>query len=114
MDEKDVPEIVLWERYLVYATVFGISDKVIKSMNIRLQKMETLSNNDVSFQNLYLNHILLNHALTSSINSTVESAISSSMAKIASSNTTSSSGFGGGGFSSGGGFGGGGGGGHGF
>ena len=30
--DKEVPDLVLWERYLVYATAFGISDKVIENL----------------------------------------------------------------------------------
>ena len=32
LDKKTVPELVLWEKYLVYATAFGIADKVIEQM----------------------------------------------------------------------------------
>ncbi len=32
--EKSAPDIVLWEKYLVYATVFGISEKVIKQLKV--------------------------------------------------------------------------------
>ena len=32
MPERDIPEIGLWGEYLAYATVFGIADKVMKSM----------------------------------------------------------------------------------
>lgn len=32
LKEKEVPDLVLWEKYLVYATAFGISDKVIEQM----------------------------------------------------------------------------------
>lgn len=34
MKEKTVIELPLWEKYLVYATAFGISDKVIKALKI--------------------------------------------------------------------------------
>ena len=34
MNEKNVPDLVLWEQYLVYATAFGISEKVIKALEI--------------------------------------------------------------------------------
>ena len=34
MDEKEVPELALWEKYLVYATAFGISDKVLKQLKV--------------------------------------------------------------------------------
>ena len=35
MNEKEAIEVVLWEEYLVYATAFGIADKVIKALEIR-------------------------------------------------------------------------------
>ena len=34
MKEKTVIELPLWEKYLVYATAFGISEKVIKALEI--------------------------------------------------------------------------------
>lgn len=34
MDEKDLPSIVVWRKYLVYATVFGIAKKVIKQLKV--------------------------------------------------------------------------------
>ena len=35
MNEKSLIELPLWEKYLVYATAFGISNKVIKALEIR-------------------------------------------------------------------------------
>jgi len=35
MKERTVVDIVIWEKYLVYATAFGISEKVIKALQIR-------------------------------------------------------------------------------
>ena len=35
MNEKSIVELPLWEEYLVYATAFGISEKVIKALEIR-------------------------------------------------------------------------------
>ena len=34
LDERMVPDIVLWEKYLVYATAFGIADKVLKQLKV--------------------------------------------------------------------------------
>ena len=34
LKEKTAPDIVLWEKFLVYATVFGISEKVIKQLKV--------------------------------------------------------------------------------
>ena len=35
MNERTVIELPIWEQYLVYATAFGISEKVIKALNVR-------------------------------------------------------------------------------
>lgn len=108
-NEKELPEIALWEKYLVYATIFGIADKVSKVMEIKVQSM------DGNVGMPIYSHIYLSHYFTSNLVSTVNTARTASVSKIASSSTSSGSGFGGG-FSGGGGFGGGGGGGggHGF
>ena len=34
MNEKEVPDLVLWEKYLIYATAFGISEKVVQALKI--------------------------------------------------------------------------------
>lgn len=108
---KELPEVILWERYLVYAVIFGLASKVQKEMNVKIKEIESMPNmsSTISFSDIYLANIISNN-ISSAINSAVSSAISSSLAKAA---ATSGSGTGGG-FSSGGGFGGGGGGGHGF
>ena len=35
MNERTVLDLVIWEQYLVYATAFGISEKVIKAIQLR-------------------------------------------------------------------------------
>lgn len=112
-NEKELPEIALWERYLVYANIFGIADKVSKTMKIKFNEIGYNSDNgDMVFDYLIWSN------LNDSINKTVSSSISTAHSKVseaiaASSSSSSGGGFGGG-FSSGGGFGGGGGGGRGF
>ena len=109
-DEKELPEITLWERYLVYASIFGIADKVCKTMKIKFNEMN-YTNSDFTFD--YLLWSNLNNSVTTSVHSSVTTAQSKVSEAIARSNSSSGGGFGGG-FSSGGGFGGGGGGGRGF
>jgi uncharacterized membrane protein YgcG len=41
MNERTVVELPLWEKYLVYATAFGISEKVIAAIKIRCPAMVT-------------------------------------------------------------------------
>lgn len=111
MSDKELPEITLWEKYLVYAVSLGCANKLAKTMEIKVRQMEATG---VSFDTMVFDwnrmHVLLsfNRGLTGAIASAMNTAQS---AKISSSSNSSSGGFGGG-FSGGGGsFGGGGGGG---
>jgi uncharacterized membrane protein len=101
--DKELPEIHLWEKYLVYANVFGIAEKLRKDMEIKLQ---TIPDTDVTFNTF--NYLYINHAINRSINQSVTSAVTAASSKIAASNNSSGGGFGGG-WSGGGGFSGGGG-----
>lgn len=112
-DTKELPEIILWERYLVYATIFGLAEMVEKAMNVKIKEFE------VSDPSYYGNNYVYVHDLgiSSAINSAVSSAYRGAQNTISRQAANASGGsFGGhgGGFSSGGGFGGGGGGGRGF
>ena len=110
-ETKELPEIILWERYLVYASVFGLADKVSKVMNVKIKELET-SGVYASYYPTFTDYYVFNH-----INNVIRSTINANQTAItrerANSSYSSGSGFGGG-FSSGGGFGGGGGGGRGF
>ncbi len=44
LKEKTVPDIVLWEKFLVYATVFGISKRVIKQLKVIHPEMFVIDN----------------------------------------------------------------------
>ncbi len=110
---KELPEIILWERYLVYATIFGIADKIEKSMNVKIKEMD-INNLEYDYYPSYI-YINIGSSINSSINNAISSAYQSQAANYQNSHSNMSSGGGfGGGFSSGGGFGGGGGGGRGF
>lgn len=39
INERTFVEVALWEKYLIYATAFGISDKVIKALEVRCPEM---------------------------------------------------------------------------
>ena len=113
--EKELPEITLWERYLVYATVLGIADKVQKAMNVKIEEIGMYTNNP-TYVNINVSRDI-NRAITNSVNSSYREQAAKRAAESArdiSSSSFSSGSGGGGGFSSGGGFGGGGGGGRGF
>ncbi len=55
LNEKDIPEVYLWEEYLIYATVFGIGDKVLNSM--KLKDIDNSIIDNVSFVYNYSNYI---------------------------------------------------------
>ena len=58
MKEKTVIELPLWEKYLVYATAFGISEKVIKALEIRCPDITNslILNNDYYRSNNFKAH----------------------------------------------------------
>lgn len=90
LDEKEIPDIALWEHFLVYATAFGIAEKVLKQLKIVYPDLE---------QNLDINtyacmHIMLHTNFSSSFSNAISTSISSAY---------SSATGGGGGFSGGGG-----------
>lgn len=111
MDEKELPEVALWEKYLVYATVLGCAKKVEKEMRIKIENMNVTETNSMSFSDYYLMHALINSDIASTVSNTINKAVSSSRSSIAASQSSSSGGYGGGVSSGGGSFGGGGGGG---
>ena len=110
--DRDLPDIHLWEKYLVYAHVFGLSKKLAKTMQIKIKDMN-YDNVQVGDFTSTLIHINLMSSINQAIDSGVAKAISNANSAYTAAHSSSSSGLGGGGgFSSGGGsFGGGGGGG---
>ena len=94
LDKREVPELVLWEEFLVYATAFGIADKVLKQLKIVYKDV---------YENMDINsHPYMYMAMHTDFTSSFTSAISSSVASSYASTMSSGSG-GGGGFSGGGG-----------
>lgn len=109
LDKREVPELALWEKYLVYATAFGIADKVLKQLKVVYPQ---IAQDDFTAGN-YLGLMYYNglqnsfiHNLDKSINSAYQGSVSARAASYSYSNSSSGGGFGGG-FSGGGGFGGG-------
>ena len=103
MKEKEVPELALWEKYLVYATAFGISDKVLKQLKViypQITDMDYMNSHGYSYL-YWMYYGNMSHNFIHSINTSVTNTYNSV-------NYSSGSGAGGG-FSGGGGFGGGGG-----
>lgn len=109
IDSRELPEVKLWGKYLVYAVSLGCADKLAKDMEIRVKEFDNVYNN-VNFDTTDIIRLTaFNHIISNSINSAISSARTAE--NIANSASSSGSGSGGG-FSVGGGsFGGGGGGG---
>lgn len=112
LNEKEVPDLKLWEKYLVFATAFGIADKVIDQLKVKYPDLQEIDGYDYVYMNL-LYSSALNTAFLTSLNTAVNRAYMGGLSNQAGSgysggNFSSGGGFGGG-FSGGGGFGGGGG-----
>lgn len=106
LNEKDLPEIKLWERYLVYATMFGLAVKVQNAMKMNLERMNYSDNIDFTY--LYFDNYYFSNLMTNAVNSSFSSARGTiSTHELASSSDSSSGGYGGGSSFGGGGFGGG-------
>lgn len=113
LNEKDIPQLAIWEKYLVYATAFGIANKVIDQMKAKYPKVFIEETWDTEMKNTYpiiyfsTNPIYFStHTIGTSpismLNQGVSKAYSTSIAEIAAHSASSGSG-GGGGFSGGGG-----------
>ena len=94
LDKREIPEIIIWEKFLVYATAFGIADKVLKQLRIIYPNIE----NSIDINTYTYMYLMLNTDFSKSFSN----SINTSMLSAYSSATGS-----GGGFSGGGGFGGG-------
>lgn len=109
IDKKDLPEIVLWEKYMVYAVSLGCADKLAKTMELRINEFSEYDAMNMMYDmHMMRDMMYFNHVVNSSINSAVNSAYSAQ--SIANSSNSSGGGHGGGfsgGFSGGGSFGGG-------
>ena len=100
LDKREVPELVIWEKYLVYATVMGVADKVIKQLKIVYPDFDKMSDGLTTYT--YMN-LMLHTDFSNSFSNAISSSIQSARATYSS--TYSSGSGGGGGFSGGGGFG---------
>ena len=94
LDKREVPELAIWEEFLVYATAFGIADKVLKQLKIVYKDVyDSIDMNSYSYM-----YIAMHTDFTSSFTSAISSSVASSYTS-----TLSSGSGGGGGFSGGGG-----------
>lgn len=88
LNEKEVPAVAVWEKYLVFATAFGIANEVIKQLKLVYPDFEDIST---------INSTTLFIAMNTDFNRTFSSAINTSMSSSYSSATGGGGGFSGGG-----------------
>lgn len=110
--EKEVPQLAIWEKYLVYATAFGIADKVIEQMKANYPEVFIKEQWDdekmareypvICFSVNPMYYDTMKTTPISKISSDVHTAYHVSVTEIATHSSSSGSG-GGGGFSGGGG-----------
>ncbi len=106
-----MPSIVIWEKYLVYATSFKIADKVMKQLKVKLPEISDAQGNDqLTFMSGYFYGRYNSFVFVDAIRNSYRDAKVNAMSTIAAHHASSGGGRGGG-FSGGSSFGGGGGGG---
>ena len=70
LDERELKEVKLWKDYMVYATLFGIADKVIKEMkqvNPEYFNMDQVANQMADNMTLPLIYSTLHHSTSSAV-----------------------------------------------
>ncbi|MGN1310561.1 MAG: DUF2207 family protein [Clostridia bacterium] len=77
LNEKEIPALEVWEEYLVYATVFGIADKVIKQLKMVYPQIEEMDNFNTASYIYLMSHTNFNSSFSKAINSSISSAMSS-------------------------------------
>ena len=110
LEEREIPELAIWEKYLVYATAFGIADKAIEQMKAKYPEVfvkeywEDEKLNKYQVLRFATNNIVYDiggYSPIRTININTSKAYSTSLSEIALHIPSSGSG-GGGGFSGGG------------
>lgn len=101
MEEKEIKEVSLWEKYLVYGVALGVGKKVLDEIKVKIQQQ------DINIDYTTLDNMMMASYMSSSINRLASSVVTNSIPTV--DFPTSSGGFssGGGSFSSGSGGGGG-------
>ena len=102
-DEKGVPDLILWEKYLVYATTFGIADQVINQMKAKYPEVfveEYWNEEKAQYEIIRFVSRSISNTGRSSIGtlvSTAHSAYGTSVKALAKTSSSSGGGFSGGG-----------------
>ena len=75
--EKEIPAIEVWEKYLVYATAFGIADKVLKQLKTIYPNIDELDAVHTSTYMYFMYHSNFQTSFSNSISSSISSSYSS-------------------------------------
>ena len=75
LKDKEVPALALWKKYLVFATSFGISEKVLKQLKVIYPEITDI--NSPMYASSYI-HIMDSVNIGDCINNSVYSAVASS------------------------------------
>lgn len=75
LKDKEIPSLVIWEKYLVYATAFGISEKVLEQLKIVYPEISYI--NSTMYTYSYI-HIMNSVNIGNCINSSIYSSMASS------------------------------------
>ena len=54
MDDHEIPELAMWEDYMVFATAMGIADKVAEQLEIKYPEFKTLSETNFDIDNFVI------------------------------------------------------------
>ena len=92
LNEKEVPALVLWEKYLVYATAMGIAEKVLKQLKVKYPNMFS----DENLRNTSYMYLMYNNGLNSSLLNTMTRSVNRAYTSATYTNYSSGGGFGGG------------------
>lgn len=91
LNEREVPDLILWEKYLVYATVFGIADKVLAQLKIKYPQLADESymiNNGYTYMYM-MNRMNFDRMIMSGINKAYNTGLAQRQARIAASSYSS-------------------------
>lgn len=77
LNEKEIPALEVWEEYLVYATVFGIADKVIKQLKMVYPQIDEMDDFNTASYIYLMSHTNFNSSFSKAINSLISSTMSS-------------------------------------
>ncbi len=105
LEEREIPELAIWEKYLVYATAFGIADKAIEQMKAKYPEVfveeywkdENIKKYQVlSFATNNIVHNIEGYSPIRTISINTSRAYTTSLSEIARHSSSSGSGSGGG------------------